>query len=571
MAALPKILRKLRSISIKRCLTAFMVVSSLAAFSAGISVATASASGAAVHEGQDGNNLVCNGVHTKAQLKHYANGAVSKCVEKINGKEVKVTSRPSIVWQAMGITPAVASTMKSGTVCSNQGLISSGYFHGPVPSEDVLHRIGTTTFYTRPLAVWGRTCYSAWVGHTEDGQLVAILKGCGNAETTKLPPAHPVTVTPGPTPAQSCVAKGGTWSSPAESCTTKTVTVTGNCNITVTVYGGSGTITVTNTIVNSCNTTTPPVTTPPPATPATVSCSLALNNPSGNTVNATVYITGSNETGTPTASITWASGVTTSASVNGNTASGSYTFPAPGTYTVTASVQATGSTGIVSSQCSQSVTIPTPTPPPVKPQVSCSLALNNPSGNTVNATVYIDSNETNNTASITWAPNVTTSAIISGTTAQGGYTFPASGTYTVSATVQATGSTGSASSQCSSTVTIPPPVVTPPSQPPLVNNVTQIEFVYIGSDYPNVCADITAPTGDSVTVTFSAVIGNFPSASFTFVSVGTNQVCTTYYAPTNSADVGSDTITVTATDNTTHLYGVGQSLPFAVQVAPSNP
>jgi hypothetical protein len=216
------------------------------------------------------------------------------------------------------------------------------------------------------------------------------------------------------------------------------------------------------------------------------------------------------------------------------------------------------------------VTIPPPSAPPVQPQVSCSLVLSNPSGNTVNATVYIDSNETNNAASITWAPNVTSSVSISGTTAQGGYTFSTSGTYTVSATVQATGSTTTASSQCSSTITIPPPVVIP-SQPPLVNNVTQIEFVYIGSDYPNICADITAPSGDSLTVTFSAVTGNFPSASFTFVSVGSNTVCTTYFAPTNTADAGSDTITVTATDTTTHLYGVGQSEPFAVEVAPSNP
>jgi hypothetical protein len=567
MAALRNFLRKLRVISIKRCLTALMVVFSLAAFSAGLSVVTASASGAAgivhLHEGQDGNNLVCRGVHTKAQLMFYAKGGVSKCVEVLNGREVQFTFQASVAYQEFGITPQVAATMKSGTVCSTEGLTSSGRQHSPVPSEDVLHRVGTATFYTRPLAVWGRACYSAWVGRTEDGQLVAVLKGCGNAETTKLPPARPpVTVTTPPTPAKSCVAKGGTWDSSAESCTTKTVTVTGNCNITVTVYGGSGNITIINTITNSCNTT--PTTGPPPT--SSLSClNLVLSNPSGNTVNATAYFDDSNVSNI-TGTITWASNATSSASVSGSSASGSHTYPTTGTYTVTATIQATGSAGTVSSQCSGSVTIP---PSPTSSLSCLNLVLSNPSGNTVNATAYFDdSNVSNITGTITWASNATSSASVSGSSASGSHTYPTTGTYTVTATIQATGSAGTVSSQCSGSVTIPPPVVVP--QPPLVS-VTSPEQVNIGWGYPNICASITAPSGDTLTVTFSAIIGNFPSGSFTIVSIGTNQVCTTYDAPTNPADTGTDTITVTAYDSTTRLSGVASSEPFPVVVAASNP
>jgi hypothetical protein len=132
-------------------------------------------------EGQDHNNVVCGGVPSKALLIKYASGGKDSC----GHADIKA------IWAADGITLPVAKSMVSGTVCSTGGFTSNGRQHSPVPSADKVHLIAGSTIYFRPLSVWGKTCYAAWVGHTEDGRTVAVLKGCGNGEATALPPSKP--------------------------------------------------------------------------------------------------------------------------------------------------------------------------------------------------------------------------------------------------------------------------------------------------------------------------------------------------------------------------------------------
>lgn len=139
------------------------------------------ASTAGPREGSGGNNVVCGGVPTKAILMYYAHGGVDSC----GHRDI------SAVWAKMGITPQVAQGMHAGTVCSSGGFTSSGRNHSPNSSADQPIVVNGHTVYFRPLSVWGSACYSAWVGHTEDGRTVAVLIGCGNGETTHVPPKAP--------------------------------------------------------------------------------------------------------------------------------------------------------------------------------------------------------------------------------------------------------------------------------------------------------------------------------------------------------------------------------------------
>jgi len=497
----------LRKFSIKRCLTALLVTIGLfAGTSVAIFGATAVPASAAVHVsvGQDGNNIVCGGVPTLARAIFYAKGGINKCA---NGK---VHTDVGADWAARGITLQVVEKMVSGTVCGSQGLWSTGRQKSPDPSNNIATLVDHHIVYVRPLSDWGSgVCYSAWVGYTEDGQRVAILKGCGNAESTeKLPPViaqlpptvKTVACTLGTTPeysvpagytvqngdcvssAQFCATdEGGTWSGVTGICT---VTVSNCSNVNnVTGSTGSGITNVYITETGNCNVTptqtvvvTPPPTVvvvntppPPPVVPQPqVSCSLSWNITNGNTVSVTVFATPINGTVTA-ATIAFASGVSTSESVYGTSASGTYTYPAPGTYIVTASVQVTGSTGtkVTSPVCSTSVTIPTP------------------------------------------------------------------------------------------------PVVVVPPQPPTVYGLVVPENTPGSSDpgpisigeTGSACADVNAPVGDSLTVTFASTsIGDFQTPTQTVTSVGTTYVCATYSAPTNAADTGSDTYTVSVYDSTTKLF-----------------
>jgi hypothetical protein len=231
-------------------------------------------------EGHDGNNLVsCGVLSTKQEVI-----AIAKGFSPCGGKGT------ATIWARSGATLPVIESMASGVVCSNQGLISTGRRHSPVPSEDVAHRVGTTVYYTRPLAVWGKTCYSAWVGRTEDGYLVAILKGCGNVETTHFPPTQPATPPAKPivvcylgttpeytiptgytvvsgncvgTVQQTCATDNGSYNSVTGFCTVIVASCSSVTNVNLT--GSSNNIIyVTNN--GNCNTYVPPVvvTTPPP-------------------------------------------------------------------------------------------------------------------------------------------------------------------------------------------------------------------------------------------------------------------------------------------------------------------
>ena len=144
--------------------------------------------------------------------------------------------------------------------------------------------------------------------------------------------------------------------------------------------------------------------------------------------------------------------------------------------------------------------------------------------------------------------------------------------------------------------TQPPPCSCPP--PPCTNNctpapptmevknVTTPQEVYDdGETYPNVCADVTAPNGDSITLVFSVVnpsdhtqsgIGTMVGQrTFTFTSQGFDHICgATYQAPnTLDANGRQEQIEATAHDNsnTSVANASGFSQPFTIMNRPPNP
>jgi hypothetical protein len=144
------------------------------------------ASAATNVEGRDGNSVVCGGVSSHDKLMKLVNGAPDSCGHRDT----------AAIWATIGVTPEVAAKMTLGTVCSSDGWSSQGRQHGPKPSADVAHHAGGSTFFMRPLGVWGDVCYSAWKGHLEDGTQVAILVGCGNGEVIGAMRPTPKPVTP---------------------------------------------------------------------------------------------------------------------------------------------------------------------------------------------------------------------------------------------------------------------------------------------------------------------------------------------------------------------------------------
>ncbi len=175
-------------------------------------------------------------------------------------------------------------------------------------------------------------------------------------------------------------------------------------------------------------------------------------------------------------------------------------------------------------------------------QGNCStLIVINGSGNTVNVTY---NNSCNTTVTTQPAPTTTT-------------TMPPPTTTTTQPPV--------------TTTTMPPP---PPEQPPTIYGLTLPEngAISIGGSSP-VCAFITAPAGDSLSVTFTSdSIGDFsPATQPPVTSTGTNQVCATYLAPTNPADFGSDTYTVSVYDSTSKHSALKTSPSFTISPPPSRP
>jgi hypothetical protein len=265
----------------KHCLATFMVFGLAGGVLAVVSVNAASAT-SIQQEGQDGNNLVCGGVHTLAKAIYIARGGSVRCA---NGTVERGIGK---IWAAMGMTLPVIERMKLGTVCANQGYISSGRQMGPDPSKNVRREVDGQIYYSRPLSVWGPGCYQAFKGHTEDGQSDAILTGCGNGETTRFPPSTPAPVKApvktvacylGTTPEysvpagytvesgvcvnvqQECATDNGNYDSVTGICTIVVATCSNVNNVPVT--GSNDVVYITN--YGNCNTTPPVVVvTPPP-------------------------------------------------------------------------------------------------------------------------------------------------------------------------------------------------------------------------------------------------------------------------------------------------------------------
>jgi hypothetical protein len=262
---------------LSKCLTIFTV---LGLSFATLVVASGNAGASSSYrEGQDGNNLVCGGVNTLAKAIYIAKGGSVKCA---NGTVERGIGK---IWAAEGMTLQVIERMKFGTVCSNQGYLSSGREIGPDPSKNVRHEVTGMTVYSRPYSVWGYECAQWLHGFTENGESVGILTGCGNGLMRYWPPSGPspvrtVACVLNGTPetsvpvgytvqngncvsiaAQACVVNyGGQWNSVTGICGV----TQGNCNTFIVLNGNGNEVNVTYN--NSCDTTT---SSPPPTTTIT--------------------------------------------------------------------------------------------------------------------------------------------------------------------------------------------------------------------------------------------------------------------------------------------------------------
>jgi hypothetical protein len=272
---------------LSKCLTIFTV---LGLSFATLVVASGNAGASSSYrEGQDGNNLVCGGVHTLAKAIYIARGGSVKCA---NGTVERGIGK---IWAAEGMTLQVIERMKVGTVCSNQGYLSSGREIGPDPSKNVRHEVAGMTVYSRPYSVWGYECAQWLHGFTENGESVGILTGCGNGLMRYWPPSGPspvrtVACVLNGTPetsvpvgytvqngncvsiaAQACVVNyGGQWNSVTGICGV----TQGNCNTFIVLNGNGNEVNVTYN--NSCDTTT---SSPPPTTTTTTSTTTTTTLP----------------------------------------------------------------------------------------------------------------------------------------------------------------------------------------------------------------------------------------------------------------------------------------------------
>lgn len=129
--------------------------------------------------------------------------------------------------------------------------------------------------------------------------------------------------------------------------------------------------------------------------------------------------------------------------------------------------------------------------------------------------------------------------------------------------VQAYGSataTASAKAKCSEAPPPPPPVI----EKPVIVDVTQINDVDVNGT-TRMCATISLPGSDSGMLIFTARYGS--ASPRTFDVSGQDEKCTTYTAPTEVPDGGTDTITVSVRDYKTGLSAT-DSTTFKVNVTP---
>jgi hypothetical protein len=450
-------------------------------------------------EGSDGNNIVCNGVPSKSMLMYYVRGGTDSC----GHHDI------AAIWASQGITPQVASMMHLGTVCSSGGFSSTGRHHGPNSALDRPVRVGGTLFYVRPLAVWGSSCYSAWIGSTEDGRIVAILVGCGNTETTGSAPApkpkSPTCVCkPKPTPKTGTlvVGKGTTNGSTAtfrfwaENLSTHTkwyfrlrggmsTSHSYMCGTWVRIHenGSKGWIKQLDRTVTVCGTTRVYILNKPVSIPSAPGPKVLCVS------NGTTYYVGSPPAGY----------------VNTDTA-GNCVFQ-----TISHSCDVAGSywsdnfQACVVNNCGTVVVI-------------------NGNGNTVTS-----GGNCNNTPTTTCTSNCTT--------------------------------------------TPPPPPPPPPAQPPTIVQWNNVEEATTNGEPITICATAQAKVGDTVKLTFTADFGSVPASPVTFTSSGTDQKCVTYIAPKDNTAAGQyDQIHYNVVDTTTGLQGQGKdSNKFLLKAAAGNP
>lgn len=453
-------------------------------------------------EGSGGNNIVCNGVPSKAMLMYYAHGGTDSC----GHHDI------AAIWKSQGITPQVASLMHAGQVCSSQGLESTGRHHSPNPSLDRPVTVNGTSFYVRPLAVWGSSCYSAWVGTTEDGRLVAVLMGCGNSEVTEEVPTKPKTpMKPASRVGTLMVCKsvpGGAYASfrfrttdlntgksryfrlrPAQ-CQTLRYKIGDMIRIHENPAKGWVRMTDRKVRMNKYRRVVfvnHKITVKTTTTSTTSPCSVTINN------------------STVTGNITNCSSVTITV-ICGTL---SQTFTGPNAQDAQEQAYSWQQANCTSSS---------PPPPP--------------------AQVCTDKNASNYGGALPcqYPPQKCTDTKASN---YGG----------------------------------PLPCVYPPPVTLSIISWTNPEEITVGDTYPNVCMKVQGKSGDMITVTFSSIFGSFTQSSQTIKSSGVDQVCTTYIGPKDSSAVGkNEVITYNAVDTTAGVSAQPQSsLPFPVHGLSGNP
>jgi hypothetical protein len=109
---------------------------------------------------------------------------------------------------------------------------------------------------------------------------------------------------------------------------------------------------------------------------------------------------------------------------------------------------------------------------------------------------------------------------------------------------------------------------TPPSSPPVIIDVTQVNDVDV-TNTTEVCATVSLPGSDAGTLTFAARYGAFTTTKVFTVS-GQVTKCATYQAPTEVPSGGTDTITYTVRDSVTGL-SASDYTTFRVNPSPQPP
>lgn len=108
----------------------------------------------------------------------------------------------------------------------------------------------------------------------------------------------------------------------------------------------------------------------------------------------------------------------------------------------------------------------------------------------------------------------------------------------------------------------------PPANPPTFMQFRQINDVYVNATTDH-CVTVDFPDGHNGSVFWTANKGSFAIA--TKAAQDAVQVCSSYKAPSEVPASGTDTITVTATDNVTGKSVSKTTDPFTIKAMPATP